>query len=94
METDIYCVAPERRRLPLHPSIPPHHTRDLQWLITYVWGKRLNQKCHEEQSLQNNQFARKETIGVDRILQKVIKIDLQKVSGGEEVLVDYDATSC
>ena len=37
---------------------------DLQWLITFVWGKRLNQKFHDEQTLQDNPFARKVTKGV------------------------------
>ena len=31
---------------------------------------------------------------MESALQKVINIDLQKVSGESAVLIDYDATSC
>ena len=54
----------------------------------------MNGKCHEEKSLQENQFARKQTTAIESVMQKTMSIDLQRVSGQEAVLVDYDATSC
>ena len=67
---------------------------DLQWVITKIWAKSLSSKCMNEDSLQNNQYARKMSSTEESVLNKQIWLDLQRISGEEGVLFDYDATSC
>lgn len=67
---------------------------DLQWVLTSVWAKALANKCHLESSLQSNQYARKSSSTVEIILNKNIWLDLQRISGTEGIIFDYDATSC
>lgn len=67
---------------------------DLQWVMTIIWAKSMSNKCHNEQSLQKNQYARKQSSTQESILNKRVWLDLQRLSGTEGMLFDYDATAC
>ena len=58
-----------------------------------IWAKALANKCHQESSLQSNQYARKSSSTEESVLSKRLCLDLQRISGIEGLLFDYDATS-
>ena len=67
---------------------------DLMFVMKVVWAKELGMKMHEERTLNEAQYARREQVAQNSVLNKRLSYDLQLILREESFQSDNDAMSC
>ena len=67
---------------------------DLMFVMKKVWARDLGNKVHKEETLNRAQYARKQQVPQNSVLNKRVSYDLQLVMREESFQSDNDARNC